>query len=731
MCWVPKISHEQREALEEESSLFLSANYPDVVYRGVHELYFSPSIVGEYELVRSPNRSTYFPAHYLEPMEENVQFLDFNLNSPANPFLHDLEAAIETGKPTVATPFRTPQGLGWDSNHKMLMLFHPGIPLESQPNFVPTDVAALAIGTNMLMERLMSGITYNSVAVYLFDHRNPKEGEDVFLIGVDLTKRQSESGYYLPETRLHEVLSVTGRLMHHVQLEVASSKWHLVVVAQDEEFKANQTSVIVAGIFMFAACISVSFWIWWDSKRNRKIQIIQRRAEAEKAAVKLQSARDRARAEQELNDYIAHEIRNPLAAAMSACSFVKTAVQETPPLRGKEFEDSVREDVSIIDSSLTFMNDLLRSMLDMHKAESMKMDITLAPADLKRDILEPVAAMLYHRDSNFKVEIDCPENLILSTDKLRLKQIVLNLGRNSTKFVERGFIRLVATIVQQRIRIYIDDSGPGIPEEKRKNIFNKFQDSLDILEQGTGMGLCLCKNLAELLGCEIWLDEMYDSGLHGCPGTRFVIETNCSPMSIEECHESLLSTEIWDESKSSLEYGHGATARLGVGKDTESTKKMELPVTLSVLFVDDDMVLRKLFGRSVKKVIDTWEIHEAANGEAAIQMTKTQNFDVIFLDQYMSSAEKTLLGTETARALRSQGIKSLICGLSANDMERKFLAAGADFFLQKPFPCKPDELRRVLLTLVFSRGPNDNEGAPESEISSTTDPLGDEESDSL
>ena len=81
-------------------------------------------------------------------------------------------------------------------------------------------------------------------------------------------------------------------------------------------------------------------------------------------------------------------------------------------------------------------------------------------------------------------------------------------------------------------------------------------------------------------------------------------------------------------------------------------------------------------------------------------MVETNLFDLIFVDQYMASAEKQLLGTETVRALRSGGVKSIICGLSANDMERPFLAAGADCFCIKPFPCKKDELIDELLRIT-------------------------------
>lgn len=66
----------------------------------------------------------------------------------------------------------------------------------------------------------------------------------------------------------------------------------------------------------------------------------------------------------------------------------------------------------------------------------------------------------------------------------------------------------------------------------------------------------------------------------------------------------------------------------------------------------------------------------------------------------MASIEKQLLGTDTVRAMRSRGIQSIICGLSANDMEQEFLAAGANAFMLKPFPCEKKaltmEIHRIL-----------------------------------
>ena len=136
------------------------------------------------------------------------------------------------------------------------------------------------------------------------------------------------------------------------------------------------------------------------------------------------------------------------------------------------------------------------------------------------------------------------------------------------------------------------------------------------------------------------------------------------------------------------------------GEESDTAPLLELPEKLSVLFVDDDLMLRKLFARAVSNVMPEWDVQEAANGETALRLVDKQSYDLIFLDQYMASVEKQLLGTETARALRAKGVKSKICGLSANDIEKSFLESGADAFIMKPLPCRKEALSRELLRIL-------------------------------
>jgi K+-sensing histidine kinase KdpD len=148
--------------------------------------------------------------------------------------------------------------------------------------------------------------------------------------------------------------------------------------------------------------------------------------------------------------------------------------------------------------------------------------------------------------------------------------------RNSSKFVEEGFIRLSAEVVNGRVQLSVADSGPGIPLEKQQSLFTKYQDSLDVLSQGTGIGLFLCKNITEILGGEIRLDNDYHSGIPGRPGCRFVIDLNAEPIEMADLPN--LDSPLLDHEHQLLSMEEGKS----------SSSHRDLPERISVLFVDDD-----------------------------------------------------------------------------------------------------------------------------------------------
>ena len=331
------------------------------------------------------------------------------------------------------------------------------------------------------------------------------------------------------------------------------------------------------------------------------------------------------------------------------------------------------------------------------------MKIDKSPADLKKDVLEPVVSLIYRRGLNYEVLLDCPSNLMVLTDRLRLTQVVLNLARNSSKFVTAGFVRLRAEVKNgSNIHISVEDSGPGIPMAKRNALFSKYQESLDSLNQGTGVGLCLCKKLIDLMGGDIWLDEAFDSNVEGYIGARFVVSLNAAPLPLNsDCLDKYESSSAYMSDPSTSIQTDVETSH-AVSTPPSDSSWNSLPTKLSVIIVDDDPILRKLFLRAVSRINPDWDIQEAANGEAVLSLVESHTYDLIFVDMYMASVEKQLLGTETVSALRAKGVQSRICGLSANDTKTSFLSAGADFFMLKPFPTNKDALTRELERLLTS-----------------------------
>lgn len=238
---------------------------------------------------------------------------------------------------------------------------------------------------------------------------------------------------------------------------------------------------------------------------------------------------------------------------------------------------------------------------------------------------------------------------------------------------------------------------------------------------GTGVGLSICSDLARLLGAKVWLDTSYNSGVPGFPGARFVLDLQKAFIQdlgslYEDAMDSSTNSNVQKTESSEVVLPRTETASSGgeshvlvaaeVLESAESDNTAPaadtgvLPEAMQVLFVEDEAILRKLFIRTVKQVAPTWTVAEAGNGERALQMARESKFDLIFMDQYMPAIHLPLLGTDVVRRLRSMGVSSLICGLSANELSSDFIDSGADAFLLKPFPCKK-ELLLVELLKVF------------------------------
>jgi signal transduction histidine kinase len=142
---------------------------------------------------------------------------------------------------------------------------------------------------------------------------------------------------------------------------------------------------------------------------------------------------------------------------------VSTAVNEADPLVDEESRTHVRDDIEVVNASLHFINDFMRSMLDIYRASGNKITVEKAPTDIKHDVLEPVSNILYKRLATFDVIVDCPDNLVVMTDSIRLKQVVLNLVSDDNENDSVSFSHVV-----RAFNAVFSSFGPG---KKRLQIY--------------------------------------------------------------------------------------------------------------------------------------------------------------------------------------------------------------------------------------------------------------------
>ena len=515
----PNVSRAERPTYEAEARAYYAQNYPHIDYRGF--VGFDNGL--EHGLVPTGERDFYFPVHFMEPILGNEAAIDLDLYSHISR-RHTLMHCMETGEPAmtdrlllVKDPKAKSRCGSQDAPSYGVVLMHPGVNSTStthhpssnhnatartEAQVWPRDLSSIVLCVPGLLERATQK-HYVQVKVFLHDAQEATEDNDddddsspshLFLGGVQVHPRSNNKNdddnndnngdlTYLQEM---ELADIQGDFVYQQELRLTNKVWTVTVTATNATYAPQITFVVLGGTLVLVASICVSVWVYTRTRRTQKFNAMKASIEAEKSALILENTRQAARAERELNDFIAHEVRNPVAAAMAACSFVKSAVHEQEPLVDPQKRTDTREDVLVIYNSLQFINDLLRNMLDMHRASHKQLQVNFETIDLFHDILQSTAGMIYQRDSKVKVLVECdPPNLLVESDCLRLKQVILNLSRNASKFVNEGFIRLRGYVVDNEVRLAVEDSGIGIPEDKKNLLFAKFQESLDQLSQGT------------------------------------------------------------------------------------------------------------------------------------------------------------------------------------------------------------------------------------------------------
>ncbi len=388
------------------------------------------------------------------------------------------------------------------------------------------------------------------------------------------------------------------------------------------------------------------------SERTSELAIAREKAEAA------------SRAKSEFLANMSHEIRTPMHGILGMTELL---------LDGDFSVEQQRKKLVSIRNSADNLMVIINDILDFSKIEAGKMELACAPFMLRKSLeqeLYVIALKAEQKGLQFKIQVDAKLPERLNGDLHKLCQILVNLVGNAIKFSAYGQILVEAQLEQRLtngllVRFSVADQGIGIPEESQARIFDSFEQADATTTKkfgGTGLGLCICRSLAELMGGRIWVESNPNQG-------------SCFFFTV-------LFTEVEDGVVVEGEH----TAPIAV---SESVKG------LSVLLADDVEVNREL----VKAVLEREQhrITEAVNGIEAVLAFKSGHFDIILMDVQMPEMDG-LQATAAIRELEQQSSWHVpivaMTAYAGKDDRDKCLRAGMDDYLSKPV--KPQQMIEII-----------------------------------
>lgn len=200
---------------------------------------------------------------------------------------------------------------------------------------------------------------------------------------------------------------------------------------------------------------------------------------------------------------VSHEIRTPLNSIVGFSDLLQYTDDE------KEKKDFI----NIIKVNNQRLLNLIDDVLDLSKIESGTMKIIIEAVDVESVFNETFEVFTQQlSDSPVDVIYHKPYNAcIIDTDRVRFTQVLTNFMTNAVKYTEEGHIRLGYEHVDGGIRIFVEDTGRGIPHDRKEHVFERFE-KLDSLVQGTGLGLSICKDIAMMFHGKIGVESDLGKG---------------------------------------------------------------------------------------------------------------------------------------------------------------------------------------------------------------------------
>lgn len=380
----------------------------------------------------------------------------------------------------------------------------------------------------------------------------------------------------------------------------------------------------------------------------------------EKLINEKEKATEKNKAKSEFLAHMSHEIRTPLTAIGGIAEILSRQQESLKPKQQKL--------VSTLVNSTSSLKDLINDLLDFSKIESGEVTLNednIYLLDLFEEVISMMSLRATEKGIDFKFDYSGLHHSFFYGDDMRLRQILVNLVSNAIKFTDKGFVKVSAVNDEKEglkfLKIVVEDSGIGIEKENMDVIFKEFKQADSSVSRkfgGTGLGLPISRNLAKLMGGDIFVES------HVNEGAKFTLM-----LPDKTAHEDF-----------------SEDMNVEVANKLSDKLRSQINEEMKVLIVEDyegNIVLLEYLLDDIGLSYDI-----ARNGVEALELWESNHFDLVLMDVQMPemdgfTATRKIRELEEDRELRRTPILGLTAHALVGD-ENKCIECGMDAYLPKP-----------------------------------------------